>query len=96
MQNISRRFGVSDVAASIPISEGYLSALFKKNEGITLNNYITDIKMEVAKAYIREGRFTFTQIANMIGYNNVHYFSTSFKKHFGVTPTEYANSINQK
>lgn len=95
-QNISRRFGVSDVASSIPISEGYLSALFKKNMGITLNSYITDRKMEVAKAYIREGRFTFTQISNMVGYNNVHYFSSSFKKHFGMTPTEYANAINQK
>lgn len=95
-QNISRRFGVSDVASSIPISEGYLSALFKKNMGTTLNNYINDRKMEVAKAYIREGRFTFTQISNMVGYNNVHYFSSSFKKHFGITPTEYANSINQK
>ena len=95
-QNISRRFGVSDVAESIPISEGYLSALFKKNMGMTLNNYITDRKMEVAKAYIREGKFTFTQISNMVGYNNVHYFSSSFKKHFGITPTEYANAINQK
>jgi len=95
-QNISRRFSVSDVAESIPISEGYLSALFKKNMGMTLNSYITDRKMEVAKAYIREGRYTFTQISNMVGYNNVHYFSSSFKKHFGITPTEYANAINQK
>lgn len=93
-RNISRRFSVSDVAESIPISDGYLSALFKKNMGITLNAYITDRKMEVAKAYIREGRFTFTQIANMVGYNNVHYFSASFKKHYNMTPTEYANSIN--
>ena len=95
-QNLSKRIGVPDVAESIPISGGYLSALFKKNMGITLNSYITDEKMNAAKAYIREGRFTFTQISNMVGYNNVHYFSSSFKKHFGVTPTEYANLINQK
>jgi len=88
-QNISRRITISDVAASIPISVGYLSALFKKNVGVTLNGYITDKKMEVAKVYIREGRFTFTQISNMVGYNNVHYFSSSFKKHFGITPSTY-------
>ncbi len=95
-ENISKRFNISDIAESIPISDSYLSVLFKKNTGQTLNSYITSRKMEIAKAYIRENRYTFTQISNMVGYNNVHYFSASFKKHFGMTPTEYANSINQK
>lgn len=95
-ENISKRFTIPEIAESIPVSESYLSVLFKKNMGQTLNSYITERKMEIAKAYIRESRYTFTQISNMVGYNNVHYFSSSFKKHYKMTPTEYANSINQK
>ncbi len=90
-EHLSQRITVSEIAAAIPVSETYLSALFKKNTGESLNHYINSQKLNLAKEYITSGRYTFTQIAQMLGYNSVHYFSQSFKRYLGLTPSEYAN-----
>ncbi|MEG2842596.1 MAG: AraC family transcriptional regulator, partial [Ruthenibacterium sp.] len=42
---------------------------------------------------IREGSHNFTEIASMLGYNSIHYFSRHFKKVTGMTPSEYASSV---
>lgn len=89
--HIDKRITVSEIAAAIPVSETYLSALFKKNTGESLNHYINMQKLGLAKDYILSGRYTFTQIAQMLGYNSVHYFSQSFKRYLGFTPSDYAN-----
>ncbi|MBR6728903.1 MAG: AraC family transcriptional regulator [Clostridia bacterium] len=92
-KHLQERLTVSQIAASIPVSESYLSALFKRNTGESLNRYINHLKLSCAKDYIHTGRYTFTQIAQMLGYSNVHYFSQSFKRHVGMTPSEYANLL---
>jgi len=90
-KHLHRKLTVSEIASAIPVSESYLSALFKKNTGESLNYYINTKKLNLSKEYMRTGRYTFTEIAQMLGYSNVHYFSQSFKRHFGMTPSEYAN-----
>lgn len=89
--HLEKRITVSEIAKAIPVSETYLSALFKRNTGESLNHYINSQKMNLAKEYIISGRYTFTQIAQMLGYNSVHYFSQSFKRYLGLTPSDYAN-----
>ena len=42
---------------------------------------------------IREGSHNFTEIAALLGYNSIHYFSRHFKKVTGMTPSEYASSV---
>lgn len=42
---------------------------------------------------IRENNLSFTQIAEAVGYDNIYYFSSQFKKHTGMTPTEYSRSV---
>ncbi len=91
-KHLHKRLTVSEIAESIPVSETYLSTLFKKNTGESLNHYINSRKMQLARDYILSGRYTFTQIAQLLGYNTVHYFSQSFKRYVGMTPSEYANS----
>ena len=88
--HLHKRLTVSEIAESIPVSETYLSALFKKNNAESLNHYINTQKLALAKDYILRGEYTFTQIAEMLGYNNVHYFSQCFKRYLGITPTDYA------
>ncbi len=94
-KNIGNKLSVSKIAASIPINASYLSTLFKNCTGETLAKYITRQKLEQAKDYIRTGGYTFTQIAEMLGFNGVHYFSKQFKKTYGITPSEYAGSIKK-
>ncbi len=92
-RNLNRRLTVSEIADSIPVSETYLSSLFKKSTGESLNRYINTQKIQLACDYIRSGLYTFTEIAEILGYSTVHYFSQSFKRYVGMSPTEYANSL---
>lgn len=92
-KNIFSHINVPQIAKSIPVSDSYLSSVFKKNTGLSLVSYINTQKLEKAKDLIRAGQKSFTQIAQDLGYGSVHYFSTKFKKQFGITPTEYSNAI---
>ena len=65
----------------------------RQNRERNKNQRLNGMKTEVAKKYLREANYNITQIAEMLGYANIHYFSRQFKKTTGMTPTEYAISI---
>jgi YesN/AraC family two-component response regulator len=68
----------------------YISRLFKKKTGVTMNKYITDKKVELAKMLIVENdKLSFREIASMCGYADAKYFSRVFKNETGFTPSEY-------
>lgn len=68
----------------------YLSRLFKRKAGVTMNKYITDKKVEFAKSLIVENeKLSFKEIASMCGYADAKYFSRVFKNETGYTPSEY-------
>ena len=94
-KNIHKKLTVGEIAKSIPVNASYLSTLFKHTTGMTLIEYIGQQKLDKAKDYIRSGKYTFTQIAEMLSFNSVHYFSKLFKKQFGITPSEYAGAIKK-
>jgi len=55
--------------------------------------YLTNYRIGEAKRLIQESNLNFSQIALAVGYDNIYYFSTIFKKHTGMTPTEYSKSL---
>ena len=59
-------------------------------------DYFIKLKIDYAKKYIREGEYNMSQIASMLGYDNIHYFSKQFKIHTDMSPTEYAKTIKSK
>jgi len=58
--------------------------------------YYKITKLEKAKELIRQGDYTFTQIASVLNYSSIHYFSKIFKKYIEMTPTEYSISVKLK
>jgi len=93
--NISRKLSVSDIAKSIPISQSYLSTIFKKHMDMTLVDYMNNYRLEKSKELIRKGEYNMTQIADFLGYTSVHYFSSQFKLKYGISPSSYAKSIRR-
>lgn len=94
MEYIRNNYGSEDLsldttASHIAVSSGYLSALFKKESGINFSDYLTKIRMEKAMELLRTTDLKTYQIAYNIGFSNPHYFSISFKKHTGKTPSEF-------
>lgn len=92
-QNISQTIYLDDVCNEFYLSKTYLKRFFKKETGYTVMNYLKILRMEKAKKLIREADMSFTEIAQQISFDSVHYFSTSFKKYTNLSPSEYANSI---
>ncbi|CAM3804761.1 response regulator transcription factor [Cohnella lubricantis] len=79
---------LEEFAKQLYISKNYLNQLFKKVTGETLTNYIIRVRIEKAKSLLFEGNHLIYEVAEMVGYQNVPYFTTLFKKYCGVTPSE--------
>lgn len=82
-------FNVEKLAAMVYISR---TLFYKKIKGITGHQpveLIRMIRLKKAAKYIETGEFTVSEVAYMVGYNDIRYFSTSFKKQFGVSPSQY-------
>ncbi len=87
-----RDFALSDVAAAVGLSERYLNRLFKEVTGTTINHMIIRLRMEEAARLLKDPLAKIYEICDRIGYADQDHFRESFKKQFGLTPTEYRNS----
>ena len=80
---------VRKIAESLGLSEGHLSHIFKKETDYTINAYITRYRIRSAMKLLQNCRYKVYEVAEMVGYKDITYFSTIFKKIAGVTPSEY-------
>ena len=83
---------VEQVARFIGISSSRLSVIFKEDMGATINQYLTQLRIEEAKRLLREGGDKLYEIAARVGYDNSQYFSTVFFKETGMYPSQYRHS----
>ena len=83
---------VGQVAASLGLSEGHLSHLFKKETDCTVGSYLTRCRMQKAMALLKKGKLRVYEVAEAVGYKDITYFSGTFKKLTGMSPTEYQNA----
>ena len=80
---------VRSVAENLAISEGHLSHLFRKETDFTFLSYLTQCRMRAAKKLLKDHRYKIYEVAEMVGYKDITYFSVTFKKFVGVSPSEY-------
>ena len=77
------------VAKEVSISPNHFSTIFSQETGETFIGYITRIRLEQAKVLLKTTQMRTSDIGYEVGYNDTHYFSHVFKKHTGMTPTEF-------
>ena len=89
-------FNVERLTEDVGISRAQLHRKMKEITGISTAEFIRNLRLEQAARLIREDKINITQVAYSVGFNNQTHFSTVFKKHYGMTPTEYseANKTN--
>ncbi len=80
---------LSQVAQRLYVSPSYLSNLFKRKYDINFVEFITNKRMEKAKELLTSTALKTYEIAAQVGYNDPQYFSNSFKKYAGCSPSEY-------
>ncbi|MEH7490687.1 helix-turn-helix domain-containing protein [Neobacillus niacini] len=78
-----------DVANQVELSHSYLSILFKKEVGISVSEYIQQVKIEEAKNLIEYTHTPLSEIGSLLNFSDQSYFTKVFKKHTGITPKQY-------
>ena len=80
---------LDEVAGAVGMSPNYFSALFKQNEGQSFIRYLTGVRLDHAKRLLGAGDHRSYEVSYQCGYENPTYFSTIFKRHIGMSPSEY-------
>lgn len=88
-ENISEDLKVADVARQSFVSVSQLQRLFKETMGTTFSAWLTRVRIQKAKELLCETDRPTTDIAFEVGYNDSNYFSTAFRKHEGISPSQY-------
>ena len=91
-----RALSVQTIAASLSISASYLSKLVKRHLDRSVVDYLVDARMERAKELLATSDLMAYEIAEATGYPDAQYFSTVFKRHIGLTPTEFRAQRRRK
>ncbi len=92
-ESLHQKISIWELCCKLNYSRTYLSRIFKENTGYTVGHYITEMKIKEAKRLIRENTENFTQIAERLGFESLHYFSRVFKRTTGLSPLEYKQSV---
>lgn len=89
--NISdQEFNVEHLAEEVGISRAQLHRKMKEITGVPAGEFIRNLRLEQAAKLIQEGNINITQVAYAVGFNNQTHFSTVFKRHYGMTPSAFA------
>lgn len=80
---------VSTIAGSLELSESHLSHIFKKETSYTVSNYLTNYRIHKAINLLRDCRAKVYEVAEKVGYRDVTYFSSIFKKSVGISPSDF-------
>lgn len=76
-------------ASMVHLSPGYFCKLFKQKTGKNFSDYVIDVKMKEASRLLINTSLRISEIAEKLGYSDLAYFSNSYKKIVGVTPSNY-------
>lgn len=81
--------GVAAISSHVGISEGHLIHVFKKETAYTITGYLTQYRIHIAMELLKDCKLKVYEVASQVGYRDVAYFSSTFKKAVGFSPSEY-------
>ena len=90
------KFGVSQLASEIGWSRSHTFKKVKSVKGISVNQFIKEIRLQEAAKLIIESNFNASEISYKVGFSSPSYFNKCFSKYYGVTPGEYKEKPIQK
>ncbi|MFA6784754.1 MAG: response regulator [Sphaerochaeta sp.] len=82
-------FGLDQICEMIGVSTSYFSSTFKREMGISFVQYLTNMRMTRAKELLVKTEGKTYEIAQAIGFSEPNYFSFCFKRHEGISPSQY-------
>lgn len=88
-------FSLTMLAEGMGFSPGYMSTLFKKLFKVPFQDYLVSLRLERAKLALLASDKKMYEISAETGFDNPNYFSSSFKKKFGMSPLQYRERIKE-
>ena len=83
----SRQIKIEEVAAMVNLDRHYLSRIFKKQMGVSMQAYLTNLRMQQAKIYLTHG-YTVGETASLLSYSDQFAFCKAFKNYYGCAPSK--------
>jgi two-component system response regulator YesN len=96
LENIDNEISLKVISDKLYMNRTYVSEAFKQKTGISFVEYITLVKIERAKILIVVDKLRAYEIAEKLGFNDTEYFSKIFKKHTGMSTTQYRQISKEK
>ena len=85
----SSELNIDEIASNLYVNYSHLCFVFKRETGITINEYLTEYRMDKAKELFDSGIILVLDVAGRVGYSDANYFSKCFKKYYGLAPSKY-------
>lgn len=91
----NKDLSLTGVAQSLGYTPNYLSTLFKSLFGIPFQDYVLAQRLEKAKLLLLTTNLKNYEVAERVGFDDVNYFGTRFKRKYGVSPKQYVTHVRQ-
>ena len=88
-EQYDREIGIAQVADQLRVTPNYLSTVFHEQTGMKFTRYLTELRIQKAKALLSVSAMTVKEIASRVGYSSSRYFSGLFRQETGISPTDY-------
>ncbi|MBR5507961.1 MAG: helix-turn-helix domain-containing protein [Clostridia bacterium] len=96
-KHFAEPISLDNLAANVNISPQYLCKIFRKDTGITISQYINEMRLNHAKSLLKMSSLSINEICIKSGFNTSEHFTRAFKKRFGISPSQYRKkSFNNK
>lgn len=93
--NYNKSITLYDIARHVYRSVYYVSHVFKKNIGTSPMQYVLNLRMEKGINLLKSSQLSIGEIAYSLGYDDIHYFSNTFKRYSNMSPSRFREIHNQ-
>lgn len=96
IKQIDRKITLESIASDVYLNKTYVSYIFKKITGISINDFILEVKTDRAKTLLHNPDMSVSEISDILYFCNAGYFTKVFKEHTSMTPTQYRAYIKSR
>ena len=91
--NLNNRLTIEDISKTINYSKAYVFRQFKAATNKSVMEYYLELKIKRSKELLEENTLSIREISEQLCFDTPNYFSKTFKKLIGITPTEYKKRV---
>lgn len=89
LKNINQKIMIRDICRAVNVNASTLNFKFRRETSMSIGQFIINERMKKARHLVAGTTYSLSEIATRCGFENVYYFSNSFKKYYGISPSVY-------